>query len=423
MTEVARTALHQQGAALATARVAAIVALIGAVISPPLTNVFGLVLLVALALVPDATGRLRRVLAEPLGRGVLVLAGGLLFAFFVGLAQGTSTPSAAFEVLRDWRPLLLLLAALAVFDEPRSKTWLTMSFVVFSCVAAVVALISLELGVSYKYLLPGIILRNRATQSLTFACGAYLAVLLLMTHRFRKPAARIAIAVAALGLIADLLFLQEGRSGHVVLVATAAATVLLFMRGRQRAIALLVAVLLAVLAYGASPNLRERYGQVFDEMRNASTLPLLQSMAARVIIWRTTADLIADRPVLGYGLGGFAPAYAARIKQSDYRGWQADAAADPHNQYAMLWVEGGLPLLLSFVWFLCAVLRQPAAMPYRAAGIALLAAWCINSLVNSHFQNFNEGHLIMLFLGAFLASGPATHDETATSTNVNTASR
>jgi hypothetical protein len=33
----------------------------------------------------------------------------------------------------------------------------------------------------------------------------------------------------------------------------------------------------------------------------------------------------------------------------------------------------------------------------------LLAAWCVNSLFSSHFQTFNEGHLIVLLLGVFLA--------------------
>ena len=35
--------------------------------------------------------------------------------------------------------------------------------------------------------------------------------------------------------------------------------------------------------------------------------------------------------------------------------------------------------------------------------LALLAAWCTTSLFNSHFQTFNEGHLIALLLGALLA--------------------
>ena len=37
--------------------------------------------------------------------------------------------------------------------------------------------------------------------------------------------------------------------------------------------------------------------------------------------------------------------------------------------------------------------------PFRVAGLALLLAWCVTSLFSSHFRTFNEGHMIMLFLG------------------------
>jgi flagellar biogenesis protein FliO len=38
-----------------------------------------------------------------------------------------------------------------------------------------------------------------------------------------------------------------------------------------------------------------------------------------------------------------------------------------------------------------------------ALGLALLAAWCVNSLFSSHFQTFNEGHLIAVLAGVLLA--------------------
>jgi O-antigen ligase len=403
MTALAQPMPAYAATALTTARVAAIVALIGATLSPPLANVAAGVMLIALALVPDAWERLRRVLAEPLGRGVLVLAAALLFACAVGIVGGTSTLSAAMEDLRSWRTLLLLIAALAVFDDPRWKTRLALAFVVFACVAALVTLVTWKIGFIYKDHPLGVLLRNTVTQAITFACGAFLALLLAASASIRAPAARVALALAALGLVAHLVFLETGRSGHVTLVVAALVAVLLMSRGRKRVVALAAVPALAVLAFAISPQLQQRFQKGLDEAQNAETLPVETSMGARMIIWRTTAGLIRERPILGYGLGGFAPAYAERVKQLNYRDWQAIPANDTHNQYARLWVEGGLPLLLAFGWFLFAAWRQPAAMPYRAAGIALLAAWCVTSLVSSHFRTFGEGHLIMLFLGAFLA--------------------
>lgn len=126
-------------------------------------------------------------------------------------------------------------------------------------------------------------------------------------------------------------------------------------------------------------------------------------MGIRTVIWDTTSDLIEARPVLGYGLGGFAPAYATRIAQKYSEGWRATPVADPHNQYLFVWAEAGLPGLLAFLVFLLALWRQRPPTPYGAIGISLVMAWCATSMFSSHFQAFNEGHLIALVIGVFLA--------------------
>ncbi len=40
--------------------------------------------------------------------------------------------------------------------------------------------------------------------------------------------------------------------------------------------------------------------------------------------------------------------------------------------------------------------------------MAILAAWCVNSLFSSHFWTFNEGHIIVVMMGVLLARAPAT---------------
>ncbi len=59
--------------------------------------------------------------------------------------------------------------------------------------------------------------------------------------------------------------------------------------------------------------------------------------------------------------------------------------------------------LAVFGWWLLAAIRQPVTGPFRVAGLALLLAWCATSLFSSHFETFNEGHMIVMFLGALLA--------------------
>jgi O-antigen ligase len=210
-----------------------------------------------------------------------------------------------------------------------------------------------------------------------------------------------------LALVAQLAFVQSGRSGFVGLAVAIVIATLLTLRGRARVVALVAAPLIGLAIYSAAPNLQQRFGLAVSEMRNAASLPDYSSMGIRVIIWQTSAELIEARPVLGYGLGGFAPAYQSQIKLHHTEGWKALPTSDPHNQYLFLWAEAGLLGVAAFLLFLICALRQPGDPPYRAAGVALLGAWCINSLFSSHFQAFNEGHLIVLLLGVLLARSPA----------------
>lgn len=394
--------------ALGTVRAAALLAAIGAVSSPPLANAAAALMLIAFAFVPDAGSRLRRALGTALGLGWLALVAALLIALIVGL---TRLPAGdVLQALLGWRHLLLLPVALAVFDTPQSRARFALGFIAFATLAALIAFVMQQMGLAYKPgVQAGVLLRNTVTQALTFAVAAFLALLLASTGQVRARALRLVLGLAALGLVAQLVFAQTGRSGQIALLVMAAASFLLLMRGRARLLALLALPLLAAGVFAASSVMQQRFAQALDEMRNAATKTEYSSMGIRVVIWQHSAALIAERPWLGYGMGGFSPAYTARLQAASAApalpagDWRATPSTDPHNQYAWLWVEAGLPGLLGLALLLLGALRQRAPQPYRAAGIAFLAAWCVTSLFSSHFQTFNEGHLVMLLLGAMLA--------------------
>lgn len=327
-----------------------------------------------------------RALREPLGLGWLALVAALLVAAVVGSVM--NSPLAAFDTQASRLRFALVLVGLAL-------------------VGALAVLVALQVGYSRNETFPGVVLRNPVTQALTISVGALLAGLLAATQTQWHRSVRLLMALAALALGAQLVFLQTGRSGTVGLAAAVGIVTLMLLRGRARIATLVIAPLLGLAIYSAAPNLQQRFGVALTEMRNAANLPNYTSMGILVIIWQTSAELIAMRPVLGYGLGGFPPAYERQIKLHHTDGWKALPTGDPHNQYLFLWAEAGLLGLLGFLAFLVGALRQPGDRPYRAAGVALLGAWCVNSLFSSHFQVFNEGHLIVLLLGVLLARTPS----------------
>ena len=385
--------------ALPVARWAALVALVGTAISPPLVNLAAAIMLCAFAVSPDAGARLRRVWREPFGRAIGILLGVLALA---ALFSAAPLPH-ALAALWGWRSLLLCFVALALFDDARFQRTVAAVLVAIAVLAVLVlTVLHNEVALTRDANAPQLVLlRNNVTQAMFLAVGAYLACMLLVTRQFSGRSAQIALGVAALILLLRLLFVETGRSGHVLLLVAFAASVVLGLHGLRRWVALLVVPLLAIMAYAASPQLQARFGKGLAELGSFGQAPELTSMGVRQVMWRGTVNLIAERPLRGYGLGAFAAEYSQRAKSQS--GWRAIASTDPHNQYLFLWVEAGLLGLLAFAWWLIAATRQPARAPYRTLALGLLAGWCATSLFSSHFQTFNEGHLIALLLGVLLA--------------------
>jgi O-antigen ligase len=394
-------------AARGTVRFFALLTVVGAGLSPPLANAAAAMMLVSFLCVPQAAARLGRALQSPLGLGWLALVAALLLSAAWAWWRGVP-PRDVLVALNGWRHLLLVPVGLAVFDEAVHKRRFALGFIVFAVVGAVASMLALGADFTKTPGFPGVVLRNPVTQALVFATGFYLSVLLLATGEAAGQRMRVAVGVSAALLLA-LLLVQTGRSGVLALVVASLITVLLQLRGRVRWAALAAVPLLAAAMVVLSPTLQHRYAMGLQEMRHAAQMPRYSSMGIRTVIWETSLEIVAEAPVLGHGLGSYPAVYRARIGEKYPAGsgaaadWRSLPTVDPHNQYLFLWIEAGAAGLVGFALLLLGAWRQPAGPPYRAAGAALLGAWCATSLFSSHFQAFNEGHLIAVFLGVFLA--------------------
>lgn len=396
------------GRAADLARLLLALAAIGSVTSPPVANVAAALALIAFACIPGSWPLLRAAAAQPLGRGVLVF----LATMAVAMLWADAPWGRRLAAWWSWRPLILMLVGTALFTQARWRDRFCAIVVGALALAAVASFVVRLMPNPVVIDDPGILLRNHTTQGMAFVAGTALAVLLTW-GRPVTPRGRWLLLGALLLFFANIALIATGRSAHVALLVAAAIAGAAVLQGRQRWWVLVLIPLAGTLTLASSPMVRERFTQAYGELGTVQTSPSETSMGLRLIIWPTTLDLIAQRPLLGYGVGGFAPAYAKLIHQR-YSDWRAAEAKDTHNQYLHVMVEAGIPGVLAFLVFIAGVLRQRAPPPYRGVGLALFAAWLTTSLLNSHFQTFAEAHLLGLVLGALLAAGPdALADQSA----------
>lgn len=334
--------------------------------------------------------------------------GQVMFVFLALLAvdtlYGPATWEESWSSLWAWRKLALGLIVLGLFAEETWKRRMLQAFLAVSA-AGLIASCAGWLGLipSKTGHAAGVVFTNHATQGMTFAVAVLCS---LELARDAGPRLRNLLHAAALLFAGNVVFISTSRSAYVALVCV----VLVWGLGRAgwRRLPLVTGalVMLVALAFGLSSTLRERVQQGVDEVRNYQSSPELTSAGIRMVFWKNTLDLVAERPLLGYGTGSFARTYRDRFVRAEL-GWRGLPAADPHNQYLFIAVENGLPGLAVFIAILMAALweaRGPGA--YRGMARGVLLAWCVTSLFSSHFRTFPEGHLVWLLVGAMLACTP-----------------
>ena len=403
--------------AITIARLGAALTAIGAFVITGLASGAAGIMVVALLAAPSRWQRLKHAFWQPLGQATLLMIAVLAISMLW-------TPIPAKTALREWiafRQFAWLFCALALFETTRSKRTFAMLFATTAALAACVAIIAVlgDIKLSENPVAPHVVFRNHVTQGMAFASGALFAALLALDStlpRWVRRLAAVATAVLVIGVA-----LTPGRSGYVVLAVVALAAVQAVGHVRARAAATVGVMTMLALAALASPVIVERFERGIEELRHASEATELTSMGIRVVIWQNTLEVIHEAPLLGHGIGSFEVAYK-RVASVHGSGWRATPSDDPHNQYLSFLAEEGLVGLAAFLWFLFAAVRQPVHGRYRAAGLALLAAWCLTSFFSSHFQTFNEGHMIMVFLGAMLCRETAIYPASAASTAAMTSS-
>lgn len=303
------------------------------------------------------------------------------------VSWSVATPESTDALLRFIAYVLIGLTAAVVFDAERSRRRFAFVLVAAAVLQAIYG--SAEyltgrqhiFGFAKKYYLDSatgtFINRNHFATLLAIALPF---ALTLALPREPMPAARnwrgrlVALskgpavlrifAVVAAILIWMGLLLSHSRAGLLAALVGAAA-VLVHLRGIRAsrwAAAIGGAVLLFLLTFELTQAPGERFFEVADD---------LGAKAGRLSVWRDARALVADRPILGWGLGTFEKAFPV-VQSADI-----DVHYDhAHNDWLEWTIEGGALVLIAALWLLFTALKRgDAASRAAIAAVALHAVW------------------------------------------------
>ena len=212
--------------------------------------------------------------------------------------------------------------------------------------------------------------------------------LVLAATRLHGNSRRIFVTAIA-ALMGGSIFLSGSRGGMLAFLAQMVVLAVLLLRSRRGnwkqplVLGIFLTLVIVFLVWLGGNELTRRLASIHAETQTEI------SGGTRLTIVRDSLHMLAQRPVLGWGLGTFPIIYPQF--RSFYTTFFVNHA---HNDYLQLLVETGLAGFAIMVWFLVLVFRQAAAKLKdwieTSTGALTVAALlgCIGILVHS-FLDFN----------------------------------
>lgn len=371
--------------------------MIALMFSPPLTNLFELLVYVSFFASPILRERLLLAVRQPMAVMSLVL----LLLFSVGLIYSVDTLNNSIGYWISWRRLLLVPLAVAAFYEKSHKLQAAWVLVVTLTLCSFLSYVTYVLNVGvYKYP-PGIIIRNHATQGMLFSVGAFVSFFLLRFSYWKNPAQHYFLWLGLTATASNIVLINKAGSGYLALLVLVFVSVYVLWQGRPKALAFIAVTAIFAAILAISPVTKEQIKQAVEEVVNYKNARHSTSMGVRMVMLDNTLEMIKKRPWLGYGTGGFGVGYHEQVKGKT--GWQAFLTDDPHNQFLKIYAEYGLVGFLIFLLFIVSFFYQKIAEPWCFLGWGVLLAWCATSLFSSHFSTFSEGRFLLLWCAMMLA--------------------
>ena len=371
----------------------------------------------------------RIVVSHPVARAAMLLFAALLVAMFYG-----ATPlQEAFAILGKYVDLMFIPIFILLFSDVTVRHRARFAFL---AAMAITLVLSYLLGLRLLEVQPWmaafpiahspadlanipeamsrvhdnpVIFHSHITQNNMMAFAVFLALLEVRDAATR--AKQIAWGAFALLGVVNVLFMVQGRTGYMIMLALIGWFVWTSLahhmrrRGRnwgwrQGALVSAALVVTAFVAYHASARLHDRVDLVVSEYQAwTPDHGKLTSTGQRMDFYSNTLHIVRDNALFGVGTGGFPAAFAQQTQGKDVLRTQ-----NPHNEYLMISVQTGLIGLALLLNLFYTQWRCAPSLPTtfeRDAARGLVLTYMVNCLFNSALLDHGDG-LFFAFMTAVL---------------------
>jgi O-antigen ligase len=329
----------------------------------------------------------------------------LPIALFVLAAVGTLWSDASWGVriyaIAPTAKLLMLPVLFHQFERSSRGMQVLIAFLV-SCVLLMVMswIVAFDPGLALKSQATyGVPVKNYIDQSQEFAlCAMVLAYPVITLLRAKRMALAVLLIAVSLSFVVNMMFVTVSRTALVTMPVLLGVFALLHLKWRSAVAILCVTIILAGLAWAASPQLRFKTASFINEYQSYRERNRATSIGIRLEFWEKSLRFFAEAPVFGHGTGSTRGLFEqAAIGQV---GAAAEVIGNPHNQTLNVAVQWGVIeiAVLYAMWLLHLLLFRGEGLA-ASIGLLVVVQNVFSSLFNSHLFDFHEGWMYVLGVG------------------------
>ncbi len=201
------------------------------------------------------------------------------------------------------------------------------------------------------------------------------------------------LILIALALVFYILFMNVGRIGYIGLALFVAFWGTKKFGTKGALLAIIGILVLGALAYGLSPKFQYRLDLLSHDWDMYQQGRLVESsLGSRVHFYLTSLSLWLQKPLLGWGTGGFGYAYES-VTQGN-----ALLTDNPHNEFLRIGVEHGVLGLGLFAWLFARQWRLSLTYPTPANALFHFSFlfFLVGSMLNSWLIDFSQSYFYVI---------------------------
>ncbi len=391
--------------ALLLARIFGIAALVGTMLSLPLTNSFVSLALLFWIFAGCKPGQNWRTdLKNPAVSGALLLLGWMLLSLLWSHASIQQTFAGIWKYRKlVYVPLMVFLFADARWRDAAIKAWLGAAIVLM--LYALIHILPEPIGDGHMGVHPALPLSTYSYITLGFVLIPALTVGLAWMMQGRAWVDKGLGALVALLTVAFVVLAQQGRTTYVTLTALLIFFILTQLKRTKKWLAMAVLLIVTVSVGMFSSTVQKRFSEVVVDSQTVLNADTIASSGLRIGFWRTTLEIAKHNPILGTGMGTWADEYRKYVVSTPNTPKIAASGGNPHQEYLLMASQLGLVgLALFLVWVgRCFVGSRNLPRHERMAAQSLLVAFTVGCFFNSTLFDSATGHFFCIGLGILFA--------------------